>query len=814
MNDNILKKLQPHLIALGIFLLITVVYFSPAFQGKTLGQHDIAQWIGMSKEITDYRTKTGIEPLWTNSMFGGMPAYQISVMYPANLIQYVNDALFLGLPSPANLLFICLLGFYILMITMRADYRLAIAGAIAYAFCSYFFVIIVAGHNTKAHAIALIPLVIAGVLMTYRGRAVFGAALTALALSLEIYANHLQITYYLAMAIGVLVLCEGIQAVMNKKLPDFLKASAFLGIAAALAVLPNITNLWSTYEYGEYSTRGASELSEKKVSTGLDKDYALSWSYGRLETMTLLIPDFKGGSSGYKLDEKSKTYQALVQNTGSEGQAKSFIRQAPVYWGDQPSTSGPVYNGAIIFFLFVLSIFLLRGYMQWWLIAVTLLSIMLAWGRHFLPLTDFFFDHVPGYNKFRAVSMMLVLASFTLPFAAMLAVMKFTDGSINKERLKKSLQYSLYITGGFCLIFILVPGMFCDFIGNSDKQLEQYDWLLTALRSDRESILRMDAMRSLFFIGVGFALLWFWLKDKLNLSMMLMGLCLFILIDMWGVDKRYLNNDNFTGTKSSADRPFTESAVDQQILQDKSYYRVYNTTVDAFSDASTSYFHKSIGGYHGAKLKRYQELIEFQIGKGNMSVLNMLNTKYFIVRNPQDQQQSVAQQNPVALGNAWFVNDWKIVPNADAEMKALDSLNTKQDVVIDKRFESVVQGLTPGIDTTGTISLTSYAPNELKYASSTSKDQFAVFSEIYYPKGWNAYIDGKLTPYAQVNYVLRGMKIPSGKHTIDFKFEPEVYSKGEKISLFGSVAVLLLFVGAGYMEVKSSDKSKTAIKKG
>lgn len=805
MNQTFFERAKPHLIAIVIFLVLTMLYFSPLLSGKALQQHDITQWQGMSKEIIDYREKTGQEPLWTNSMFSGMPAYQISVLYPANLLQYINQALWLWLPNPANYLFLCLLGFYLLLISIKTDYRLAIGGAFAYAFSSYFFVIIQAGHNSKAHAIALIPLVIAGILFTYRGRWLTGIALTAFGLALQISANHLQITYYLALGIGLLVLAEAVNAVMKKQIAAFFKSSLLLAVAAFIAVLPNITNLWATYEYGKYSTRGPSELTAKKESTGLDKDYALDWSYGMLETMTLLIPDFAGGSSTRELDMKSETYQALNQNAGDQ-QARSFIKNAPLYWGDQPSTSGPVYNGAIICFLFVLGMLVLKGPLKWWLATATVLSIVLAWGKNFPAVTDFFFSSVPGYNKFRAVSMTLVLASFTMPFAAMLAVRKLTDGTLTREVILKNLKLAFYITGGLCVLFIAVPGLFCDFKGAADVQLEKYDWLLTALRHDRESALRSDAFRSLFFIAVAFGLIFYWQKNKIKTPVLLSLLAFFILADMWMVDKRYLNDSKFT-SKSTVEQPFPKTSADQQILTDTSYYRVINTSVSTFNDAGTSYWHKSIGGYHGAKLKRYQELIEYQIGKGNMNVLNMLNTKYFIIPNQQG-GEPMAQMNPGALGNAWFVNDWKVVPDADAEMKEMDSIEFGKTAVIDQRYANEITGLTAGKDSAALIRLNSYAPNKLKYTSRSAKDGLAVFSDIYYPKGWNAYIDGKAAEHIRADYVLRAMKVPAGNHEIEFRFEPAVYYTGEKISLAGSVLVLALGAFAIYRNRKVDEVRK------
>ena len=501
-------------------------------------------------------------------------------------------------------------------------------------------------------------------------------------------------------------------------------------------------------------------------------------------------------SSSYKLDKRSATYEAIAANAG-DAQARSFVESVPLYWGDQPMTSGPVYNGAIPFFLFVLSLFLLRGTLRIWLVSVTLLSLMLAWGRHFPYLTDFFFDHVPGYNKFRAVAMTLVIASFTIPFAGMLGVMKMMESGTDRNALRKSLMYALYIAGGLCLVFVLVPGLFCDFTGKSDEQLSQYEWLVTALREDRESALRADAFRSLFFIATGFSLLWFWAGNKMKTAWMLGGLAFFILVDMWVVDKRYLNDTHFT-SKSKADQPFEMTDADRQILEDKSYYRVMNTAVSTFNDASTSYFHRSIGGYHGAKLKRYQELIEYQIRNGKMNVLNMLNAKYFIVRNQQDNKEMV-QLNPGALGPAWVVSDWTIVSDADAEMKALDSLDTRNKAVVDTRYKDLLDGLQKGTDSTASVRLISgegkIAPNRLEYEVEGGKPNLVVFSEIHYPAGWNAYLDGKPVEYLRANYVLRAMVVPAGKHRVEFKFEPKVYRDGEKIAIAGSVLVLLVFAG-------------------
>ncbi len=803
-----INKVKPHIIAIGVFLLLTVVYFLPTLSGSSLSTHDVSQWIGMSKEILDYKAQTGKEALWTNSMFSGMPSYQISVLYPSNWVKYINDFFWLGLPSPANIVFLALLSFYILAITLKADFRLAIALAIAYAFCSFNFVSLVAGHNTKVQAIALMPMVIAGVMMTYRGRWLSGGALTALALSLQIYANHLQITYYLAIAVGLLAASELVNAIMNKTIKDFMIASMVLAGVAAIAVLPNITNLMATAEYGKYSTRGPSELTEKKISTGLDKDYALGWSYGKMETFTLLVSNFSGGASAYDLGKKSAFYDMIKDNPQYYG----YEHKAPMYWGDQPMTSGPVYSGAIPVFLFVLALFLVGGYMRVWMIVVALLSIMLSWGSHFLPLTNFFFDHVPGYNKFRSVSMTLVLVSLIIPLAGILGLNKLTETSGNAKDKIKFLWWSFYLVGGLCLIMFVMPSLFGSFLSSEELKNfnEESKSYFEVLVKDRTSLLQMDALKSLFFITASFFLLWRMLNGKMKKEMVFMILAGLIVVDLWSNDKRYLNDDKFT-TQSSVANPFPKSEIDEQILQDKSYYRVYNLSVSPFNDASTSYYHKSIGGYHGAKLKRYQELIERQISKGNQRVWNMLNAKYIIFSNQQT-GQPMLQQNPEALGNAWFVQNWKIVPNADAEMKEMDSLDFKTTAVIDQRYAATVNGLTQNVvDSTASIALAEngYSPMQLTYNSNSSADRLAVFSEIHYPAGWNAYIDGKPTDHIRLNYVLRGLKIPAGKHIIEFKFVPAVYEQGEKMALAGSMMLLVLLGAAVFMEFKGKSTVAT-----
>lgn len=791
------RQLLPHLIAAGIFILISLIYFSPLFEGKQLRQDDITRFEGMSKEISDYRAATGQEPLWTNSMFGGMPAYQISVLYPHNLVQYLDKILKLGLPHPANLLFLYLLGFYFLLITLKTDYRLAIGGAIAYAFSSYFFIIIDAGHNSKALALAYFPPVIAGVLMAYRGRMLAGAAITALAMSLELYANHVQITYYMTLTMLTLGFVFLASAWREKKIPAFFKASGLLLIASLLAAGPNITNLWATYEYGKYTTRGPSELTAKKISTGLDKDYALGWSYGVGETMTLLIPDFYGGSSSAELGTGSETYKTLEDKGISPAQAKSFIKSAPMYWGDQPFTSGPVYAGAIVCYLFVLGLFIAEPRYKWWLLSATALSMMLSWGKNFQWFTDIFFDHFPGYNKFRAVSMILVIAEFSMPLMGMLAIKRIYDNkNLQVTLLRKSMLRALYITAGLCLFFMLLPGALFDFTSSADEQMKSAgypDWLVSAIQADRKSLLQSDAFRSFAFISLAFGILWLTLSGKVKKQYSMAVITLLFVFDMWTVNKRYLNAASFV-SKSQAEKSFQPGNADLEILRDKDPdYRVLNLTVSTFNDASTSYFHKSVGGYHGAKLKRYQELIENHIAKSNMAVINMLNTRY-LIRADEKTHEPLVHRNPDALGNAWFVKEFRIVENADSEINALSAFNPAQTAIVDKRFLPLIGNfrITPDSTTGASVQLKSYKPNDLIYRSVSAVEQMAVFSEIYYEKGWNAYVDGKLTPHFRANYVLRGMIIPSGSHTVEFKFEPSVYYTGEKIALACSILLFLL----------------------
>ncbi len=774
------------------------MYYPDVLKGYVLKQHDYDTYRGMSKEIVDYREATGEEPLWTNRMFGGMPAYLISVKYP-NLKPFgiIQKILTLGTPRPVSFLVLSMLMAYFAFLMFGVRQWLSVVGAVAYAFSSYFLIVVEAGHITKMLALAYMPIVIASIYYTYKKNKWIGTVVFAFALTFQVLVNHLQITYYTMMTASVMILFIFIDYLKQKAIKEFLIRSALILAAVVFAIGSNLPSIYLTYEYGKYSTRGKSELTFNKdnKTSGLDKDYITQWSYGVDETMTLLIPDFMGGSSIGKLDQNSNTYNFLTQKVGyPPSQAKQVIKQMPTYWGTQPFTSGPVYVGAIVVFLFIMGFFLIKDSTRWWILFATILSIMLAWGKNFMPLTDFFIDYVPGYDKFRSVSMILVIAEFVMPLFAILTLNKILYSKVTKEEILKALKYSFIIVGGLLLFIALFAGGLFSFEALSDQAYLKQGAVdfVNALREDRKAMLVGDAWRSFIFITLTATAIFLYLKKILDKKYLIIFTGALILIDLWGVDKRYVNSDDFVRkTEEKVPYPLTPQLA--QILQDKSLdYRVFNLTVSPFNDASTSYYVNSIGGYHGAKMKRYQELIDFCISKNNMAVLNMLNTKYFIV--PTKNGQPVVQQNPGALGNAWFVKEYKLVPNADSEITALCHFDPAKTAIVDKRFAKYVKDWKYIPDTEASIKLVSYAPNKLVYEYNAKSPQFTVFSEIYYPKGWNAYVDGKLMPHFRVNYVLRAMILPSGKHKVVFKFEPKGYFVGYKIAY---VFVILLFLFAG-----------------
>jgi len=809
-TNNLLSHAVPHLLAVLTFLIITFIYFSPVFEGKTIEQHDIVQAKGAAREASEYRDKTGKIPMWTNSMFGGMPAYLIAADYPNSWTTKAGRFLTNLLPEPANYLFLYLIGFYILLVALGFDAWIAVLGSIGFAFCSYNFINIEAGHASKVIALGFLPPILAGVILAYRGRYWLGGALTGLFLGMQLYGNHVQITFYMFLTIGLYALIELVFAIRAKRLKNFLMASVILVVASGLAVGSHASRLLTTNEYSKESIRGKSELSTKPASSeskgvnpdGLAYDYAFNWSYGKAETFTLLIPHFYGGGSMAKsIGKNSALYDALIAQGASEAQARQLVAQlsGALYWGEQPGTGGPSYSGAVIIFLFVLGMFIIRSRIKWWLLASAVLMIMLAWGKNFI-LNDFLFYNIPLFDKFRAVTMSLTLTQVFIALGAAMAVQELIRGDYNWTKMQRPLVWSLGLTAGVALLFALLGGAFFDFRNASvDPQLAQGygDWIIKPLRDDRASVLRGDAFRSFLFIIVGAGIVVAFILKRLNATLTVFLLIGVVLVDMYSVNKRYVNNDDFTVDRREQQRAFVKpTPADQQILQDTTQYRVFNYAASPFQDATTSYFHHSVGGYHGAKMRRYSDVIDSLLSKGKLGVLNMLNTKYVIVPNQQTGQPMV-QQNQEALGNAWFVREYKIVPNADAEINALQTTDTRTTALIDKRFEAQLQGLQLQYDSTATIRLVSYSPDKLVYQSNTATPQLAVFSEIYYANKdyWQATIDGQPAPHFRANYILRAMLVPAGSHQIKFTFISNTYKQGETIALFSSIA-LFAFVGA------------------
>jgi hypothetical protein len=813
-----LKPILPHLIAVIIFTVVSFAYFYPVLEGKVLKANDSTVSKINSKEIQDYRAKYGKEPLWTNSIFGGMPAYLISTRYPGILIKYVDKYLRI-FTMPVSVLFLSMAGFYILLLIFGLNPWLAISGALAYSLSSFFFQILGAGHNTQAIALAYMAPLIGGIYYSYRYDAVKGALFTAFILALQIQANHPQITYYALLCLLVFGLVEFISSLKNKTALKFLKTSALLIVPFVIAVGINFASLYTTYEYGKYSIRGKSDLTfENKINTsGLDKDYILSWSYGVNETFNLLIPNFKGGASK-PFERDSETVKALTKN-GAQAEAYRF----PQYWGTQGSTDGPHYVGAIVFFLFVLGLILVKGPEKWWLLSATILSIMLAWGKNFMPFSNLFIDYFPGYNKFRAVTMILVISEFCIPLLGFLALRNIFNGTLIKKDLLKSLQIAIGITAGFILITIIFPTIAGSFLTDNESALPE--WLKTALITDRKEMLKSDSFRSLIFILASGGVILAYILKNLKKEYTIFIIAVLIVLDLWTVDRRYLDASRFERA-SAIQKSFTPTLADNFILNDKSQYRVLNLSVSPFNDNSpTSYFHKSIGGYHGAKMERYQELIDSCIGPeigrfgtaakevktvealqaafDNTAVpaLNMLNTKYLIY-----DPASPPLINSKASGNVWFAENAVIVENANMEISTINNINPAKDATIDKAFKDQITKSSFPVLENEKIVLVSYKPDELVYKSSAKEEKLAVFSEIYYPAGWKSYIDGKESRYFRTNYVLRGMIVPSGEHEIKFTFEPSSYFIGNKISLASSIILILIL--AGYFVSRLKMRSK------
>ena len=822
---NAIKRLLPDIIVIAFFAVISFVYFCPAVtEGRILSQHDSVAGIGAGQEHSEYHKRTGKMTRWTNSIFGGMPTYQMAPSYEStNLLSKIAELYHLYLPTYVWYVFVMLLGFYILLRAFNFKVWMSALGAIIWAFSSYFFIIIAAGHIWKLMTLAYIPPTIAGMVLIFRKKYLLGGLLTALFVALQINSNHIQMSYYFLIVMLAMYIAYGIMARKQQEMSHFLKATGVLALAGILGICINLSNLYHTYEYSKESMRGKSELvkenSANQTNSGLERDYITQWSYGIGETFTLLVPNTKGGASvPLAMNEKAmEKANPMYMN---------IYRQIGQYWGEQPGTSGPVYVGAFVMFLFVLGLFIVKGPMKWALLVATILSILLSWGKNFMGFTDFFIDYIPMYSKFRTVSSILVVAEFTIPLLAMLALKEWVERPQLLKENRKEILISLGLTGGLALLFALAPKLFfSSYVSSMEMHAlqgipaDQLVPLLANLEEVRMSMFTSDAWRSVLIILIGIILLWMYSAGKLKQNVLVGALILLCLVDMWDVNKRYLYDGQFV-EKQEQTRTFEPTETDKIILQDKDLnYRVLNLASNTFNENNTSYWHKSIGGYHAAKLRRYQEMIEEHISTemnslfkevaeagGDMDsldaskfpVLNMLNARYFIF--PLEGGQTVPLRNPFALGNAWFVDEVQYVNNANEEIEAIHGIDPLHQIVVDKRFESIVKASSAS-DSTCSITLTAYEPNDLKYEVNSSKGGTVVFSEIYYP-GWQAYIDGEKVEHGRANYILRAMNVPAGQHVVEFKFDPDTLHATETIAYIAFALLAIAAVVIVILEVK------------
>ncbi|MGJ1421504.1 YfhO family protein [Sphingobacterium spiritivorum] len=815
---NWFKENAVHFAIVGIFIVMVFFYFTPIWQGKTLAQHDVLQAEASQKELFDYKAKDGHAPNWTNSMFGGMPTYQIWAEHSSNVGTYISRGLKTVFPTPIDVVLLYLLGAYFLFCVLKVRPWLAAVGAIAVAFTSYNFIYIEAGHVNKAYAIAYMAPIIGSVILCYRGKFLLGGAILALSMALEIRVNHIQVTYYLFIALLVLVGIELYHAIKEKRIKGFLQASGVQLTAVILAVLVNASVLYPTYEYSKYSTRGKANIikvDETNEQKGLDKQYAYDWSQGVGETITFLIPNAYGGRSQGVLDENSHVAKLYESKGASAMQAAQIAKQMPSYWGEKQFTAGPWYFGASILFLFVLGLFIVRGRIKWWILGATALIIFLSFGRHLPFISDLFFDYFPMYNKFRAVESILVIAALLIPILAILCINELINRSSEIKNLDKKVLYTFIGVGGLCLLIALVPDMFLSLRNSKHQDLVEVftqqigdrtvaNETVTALVKDRASLASKDAWRSFFIVALTFGLIWFYLKKKLNYTVLVVALGVIFLADLWSVDKRYLNDDSFANPSSSR---IPEREVDQLIRLDQDpSYRVLDLTTNAFSDATASYFHKNLGGYHAAKMMRFQEILEHQFnGALNEDVLDMFNVRYLITADPSNGAQKVVRRSS-APGNAWFVDKVTFVKDNAQEMQAIGSFDPKKEAFVNQEFKDKIDAGRLGLPVNSSITLTSYHPDTLKYEYTAPNDAFAVFSEVFYDKGWKAYIDGKETQIIRADYILRALQVPGGNHKIEFIFAPESVKTTNILSAIASVILVLGLAGAVWYAVRQDKK--------
>ncbi len=806
------KQWLPHIVVVILFMVAALAYFHPVLKGKKIFQSDIIQYTGMAKQQNDFRNETGAETYWTNSAFGGMPTYQLGAQYPNNYIKKLDLSLRF-LPRPADYLFLYFIGIYILFMVLKIDYKLAFIGALAFGFSTYLIIILGVGHNAKAHAIAYMPLVLSGIIRTFQGKYFQGFVLTAVAMALELVANHFQMTYYLFLLVVCIGIAYLIDAYRKKQIAHYFKAVGIMSLAVVLALGLNATNLMATQEYAKTSTRGSSELTinpdgTPKIETnGLDYEYITQYSYGRLESFNLFIPRFMGGGNSEPFPENSKTVDELMKMGASSQDANQILNQIPMYWGEQPIVAAPAYIGAVMIFLAVLALFLIRGRLKWWAVAGMLLSLFLSWGANFEALTRFFIDVVPMYNKFRAVTSIQVLIELIVPIIAIVGLHHFFNDFVSEEKKKKALLYATSIVGGIALLFLLLKSVLFSFASPYDSFfLDELGMeFVDAIRADRASLFATDTLRSLIFVLLGAGILWLLLKNKLKESWSIALLGVLIVIDLVGVDSRYVNEDDFVNARI-IEQPFAEDAAIQQVAKDEGYYRVYDATTDPFNSGKASYFFNALGGYHAAKPGRMQDIYDFYLDEGDIGILNMMNVKYIMV--PDREGGVFAQENPYANGPAWFIESVRPANNANEELLLLDSLNTKKTAIIHKDWINLIPAKKIERDSTASIDVTVHEPNRLVYETKSDSEQVAIFSEVYYPMGWKATIDGAPAEYFRANYLLRAMVVPSGIHTIEFKFEPEVISRGSTYSLISFIILLLVCLGGAFLTFKKNAISK------
>jgi hypothetical protein len=794
--NTILKQAFPHIIAIVAFLVACAMYFSPQLQGKVPSQGDIIQYRGMSQEVRAYEEATGEQSLWTNSMFGGMPTYQINTVSEGNFLKKTLEPVMkLGIKSPIGQFFLTMLCFYILMVVLGVNQWLAVIGAIAFGFSTNNFILFEAGHETKLRSIAYLPLVAAGMILTFRKKFLLGGILFAVGLGMNIMSNHVQMTYYFFLTLLIYGVAQLIYAAQKNELPDFAKGVGILLVAGLLAIGASASNLWITYEYAKDTMRGEpileteGEATSSSETDGLAWDYAMQWSNGTIDLFSSYIPGVAGGGSQEPVGANS----AIVKDLRRKGARIPSDFYAPLYWGKLPFTSGPAYFGAIMFFLFVMGLFLVKGPLKWWIGLGTLLTFMLSMGKNMEWFNRLMFEYFPLFNKFRTPNSVLSVTAFLVPTLGVITLHKIINNKVSREEALRSLYIALGICGAVALFFALLGPGFYAFTNPGDARYEQSGYDLGAIIADRKSLMSKDAWRTLFLVALSGGLIWAYLKDKVKLPILLAGLALLVIFDQWTVGRRYLGSEIFV-TQAQYNANFQPRPADQQILQDESLsYRVYDATESTFQSAKASYFHKSIGGYHAAKLQRAQDIIDRHLSQGNQKVLDMFNTKYFILPGAQQGAPERVQQNPNALGNAWLVSNLQTVASANAEIDALSDFRPDSTAIVHQEFSDYISGLQPSGQ--GTITLTEYAPNRLVYQSNTSAEELAVFSEVWYNKGWQAYIDGQAVDHIRVNYILRGLKIPAGQHKVEFVFDPASFKKGKLASQLFSGIILLGLLG-------------------